>query len=101
MAGGYTFDADAMAARIRELEDLGERIREQNQVLSRVAWVEPPSADKAGTVQARAAAVSINIAIEHNRAMVGYIDAYVARLLEAAGRYTSQEGEAAGALFEK
>ncbi|MDI5977328.1 hypothetical protein [Amycolatopsis magusensis] len=100
MAGGYTFDADAMADRIRELEDLRDRIRAQSQVLSRVAWVRPPSADKAGTVQAEAAAVSINIAIEHNRAMVGYTREYVARLREAAGRYTSQEGEATGALFE-
>ncbi|MFI6026303.1 hypothetical protein [Amycolatopsis magusensis] len=102
MAGGYTFDADAVADRIRELEDLGERIREQNQVLSNAASaIFPPSPDEPARRQAQAAAESIVRAVAHNEAMHAYAEAYLGRLAKAAGRYTAQEGETAGALFEE
>ncbi|QFU85441.1 hypothetical protein [Amycolatopsis sp. YIM 10] len=100
MAGGYTFDADAMADRIRQLEDVRNRIRDQHQVLGKRSWIEPPSNDDPAKAQVKATLVSIAIAAGHNLAMYQYADAYLGKLYEAAGRYGAQE-ESTGALFEK
>lgn len=102
MAGGYTFDADAMADRIRQLEDVRNRIGDNNQVLSGAAsMVAPPSPDGPARTQAKATAMSISLAIAHNEAMREYVQAYLDRLNEAAGRYVAQEDEFPGVLFEK
>lgn len=101
MAAGYTFDGDAMAARIQQLEDIRDRIRNQFEVLSRRTWIQPPSADNPATGQVEATVRSIGIAAAHNLAMVKYAQAYLDKLYEAGGRYGLQEDESTGALFEK
>ncbi|MGC7100282.1 hypothetical protein ACPZ19_36845 [Amycolatopsis lurida] len=104
MAGGYTFDADAMADRIRQLEDVRARIQDQSNVLLKRAWIdliEPPSGDGPAIAQVEATLASIRIAAEHNRAMYEYADAYLEKLYEVAERYGLREDESTGALFEK
>ncbi|GAB2741605.1 hypothetical protein GCM10027199_10150 [Amycolatopsis magusensis] len=101
MVGGYTFDADAMAARIRELEALRDRIRDQSHVLRRaMEAVQPPADDDAAKGQAKATALSIEAAVRHNRAMDDYATSYLAVLQAASGAYVNKD-VSTGVVFEK
>ncbi|MBN6035379.1 hypothetical protein [Amycolatopsis sp. 195334CR] len=99
MAAGYTFDADALADRIRQLEDILGRVDDNNQMLSLAAsTVVPPSQDGPAGAQAKATVMSIALAISHNKAMRDYAQAYLDQLCKAAGCYVAQEDET-GAVF--
>ncbi len=95
--GGYSFDAETIATKIREFEDLRDRIAEKyNELILAAEGCVPPSHDSPGTSQAKATRESIIEAAKHNRSMRDYAQAYVDALRKANGTYVEKEEDTAG-----
>ncbi|GAB3489726.1 hypothetical protein [Amycolatopsis cihanbeyliensis] len=99
MGGGYSFDAETIATKIREFEDLRDRIADKyDELLSAAQDCTPPSHDSPATSQAAATRASILKAAKHNRQMAEYAHAYVIALRKANGTYVEKEEDTAGVL---
>lgn len=96
---GYKFDAEQIAQKIRQFEDLRDKMRAKREELRDAAWnVAPPSGDRPAEAQARATKNSIAKAEEHNRSMQDYAQAYVDALRKANGTYVAREDDTSGAF---
>lgn len=96
VGGGYRFDEEAIAQKIREFEDLRDRINAKHLDLSQAyAAVSPPSADPPAVAQADATRESITRAIAHNSAMWEYARSFIAALKKASGTYEAHEEDVA------
>jgi hypothetical protein len=101
MPGGYKFDTETMAAKIREFEDLKFQIDQKWQQLQGAARnATPPSFDPPAAAQAAATRDSILQAAEHNMAMSKYAQSLLDGLQKANGTYVSHD-EGTAAVFKR
>jgi hypothetical protein len=97
MPGGYKFDAETIAAKIRDFEDLKFQIDLKYQELESARdAATPPSFDTPAVAQAEATQASIDKAAEHNKAMSIYMQSLLDGLHKANGTYVAHEEDAAG-----
>jgi hypothetical protein len=98
MPGGYTFDAETIAAKIREFEALKEQIERLGRDLQNAGnAATPPSFDQPAVAQAEAAKTSIGTkAVEHNMALQQYAQSLLDGLHKANGTYVTRDEDTAG-----
>ncbi|SFB02569.1 hypothetical protein SAMN05216266_103357 [Amycolatopsis marina] len=98
-AGGYRFDEETVAEKIREFEDLRELIHsKRHELIQAIRAADPPSHDPPAVAQAMATRASIAQAAAHNKAMVDYVRGYIDALRRASGTYAADDDEAGDVL---
>ena len=97
--GGYKFDAETIAAKITQWEQVRDAIRDDGNNLQRAALaVTPPSGDQPAQQQADATRKSINACADHNVKMQQYAQTYIDQLRKANGTYVQHEESASSGL---
>jgi hypothetical protein len=95
--GGYKFDAETIAAKIKEWEQVRDKIAEDGLKLRLAAErVGPPSDDDPARQQTMDTAKSISAAADHNIKMSQYAQSYIDSLRKANGTYVEQEDHLSG-----
>ncbi|QWF81800.1 hypothetical protein [Amycolatopsis sp. CA-230715] len=90
--GGYHFDPEVTAKKITEWEQIRDAIEEDRWKLQNNAEaLLPPSADQPASEQVRAAKQSILAAVDHNKKMLEYAQAYIDALRKSNGTYVAHE----------
>jgi hypothetical protein len=90
--GGYKFDAETIAAKITQWEQVLLDLQKDGVSLQDAAQVvDAPSHDKPAKVQVEATRSSINAAVNHNDEMQQYALAYIRALQKANGTYTQHD----------
>jgi hypothetical protein len=97
--GGYKFDAETIAAKIKEWEQIHDAIAKDGNNLRRAAQaVAPPSGDQPAQQQADATENSISACVVHNVKMQQYAQTYIDQLRKANGTYVQHEESASDGL---
>ena len=97
--GGYKFDAETIAKKITEWQQVLSDLEKDGSNLRNAAQaIEPPSGDEPATEQANATRVSINAAADHNLDMQQYALAYILALQKANGTYVQQDESVTSSL---
>ncbi|WP_158880629.1 hypothetical protein [Amycolatopsis anabasis] len=97
---GYKFDPETTAKKITEWEQLRSAIESDALKLQTAAnVVKPPSGDMPAHQQVEATRSSILAALDHNRKMWQYAQAYIDALRKSNGTYTQREEDVAGGLY--
>ncbi|RZQ59265.1 hypothetical protein [Amycolatopsis suaedae] len=92
---GYEFDAEALAATIRQWDELRNEIESDRISLqTNVGTVQSPSLDPPAVRYMTAVAHFMAAAIEHNRALTNYAQVHVERLREAMNEYRASDEDA-------
>jgi hypothetical protein len=98
--GGYKFDAETIAAKITEWEQVRDDIAKDGARLNQaIQGLQAPSPDQPATDQTQATRMSISAAVEHNAKMQQYAQAYIDSLRKANGTYVENEENISGGLY--
>jgi hypothetical protein len=97
--GGYKFDAETIAKKITEWQQVLSDLKRDGLGLQHAAQtIDPPSEDEPAVTQAEATRSSINAAVDHNKQMQKYASSYIAALQKANGTYVAQDENASSSL---
>lgn len=98
--GGYKFDAETIAAKITQWEQIRDDIAKDGIGLEHASQaLKPPSPDQPATEQSRATSLSIGAAAGHNFKMRQYAQAFIDALRKANGTYVQHDENVSSGLY--